>query len=113
MLMTIGTERFVVTLADNPTARSLAQMLPLTLDMFELNGNEKHGRLPRALPTKAMRPGMIRKGDVLLYGNDTLVVFYETFQSNYSYTPIGRVEENAGLAQALGPGDPRITFSAS
>ena len=106
-----GTHRFAVTLEDNPTARAFAQMLPLTLDMPDLNDNEKHVRLPRSLPTNAARPGTIRTGDVMLYGSDTVVVFYKTFQSSYSYTRIGRVEDPTGLAEALGPGNPRVTFS--
>ena len=100
MWMSVGTQRFAVTVEDNPTARALVQLLPVTLEMAELNGNEKHGRLPRSLPVDAMRPGTIRTGDVLLYGNDTLVVFYQTFRSSYSYTRIGRIAESAGLAQA-------------
>jgi len=111
MWMTIGRQRFAVTLEDNPTALAFAQSLPATLDMTELNGNEKYARLPRSLPTKAVRPGTIRAGDVLLYGNDTLVVFYETFRSSYSYTRIGRIAETAGLAQALGPGNQRVAFT--
>ena len=111
MWMSVGTQRFAVTVEDNPTARALVQLLPVTLEMAELNGNEKHGRLPRSLPVDGMRPGTIRTGDVLLYGNDTLVVFYQTFRSSYSYTRIGRVEDSAGLAQALGRGDPRVTFT--
>jgi hypothetical protein len=109
--MTIGTQRFAVTLEDNPTARAFVRLLPATLDMTELNGNEKHAPLPRSLPTDAVRPGTIRAGDVLLYGNDTLVVFYETLRSGYSYTRIGRIAENAGLAQALGPGNQRVAFA--
>ena len=112
MWMSVGTQRFAVPLEDNPTTHALVQLLPMTLEMAELNGNEKHGRLPRSLPSDAMRPGTIRTGDVLLYGNDTLVVFYQTFRSSYSYTRIGRVEDSAGLAQALGTGDPRVTFTA-
>ena len=111
MLMTLGAHRFTVSLEDNPTTRALMKLLPVTLEMLELNGNEKHGRLPSSLPTKAMRPGTIRSGDVLLYGSDTLVVFYDTFKSGYSYTPVGRIDETAGLAQALGSGNPRVTFS--
>ncbi len=111
MWMTVGTARFAVTLEDNPTARAFVQLLPVTLDMTELNGNEKYARLSRSLPTNAVRPGTIRTGDVLLYGNDTLVVFYETFRSGYSYTRIGRITETAGLAQALGPGNPRVVFT--
>jgi len=111
MLMTIGTQRFPITLEDNPTARAFVQLLPLVLDMEELNGNEKHAKLPRPLPTEPERPGTIRAGDLLLYGDATLVVFYETFQSGYSYTRIGRIEESAGLSRALGPDNQRIAFA--
>jgi hypothetical protein len=106
-----GTHRFAVTLVDNPTARAFAQMLPLTLDMPDLNDNEKHVRLPRTLPTHAVRPGTIRTGDVMLYGSDTLVVFYKTFASSYSYTRIGSVTQVDGLVQALGTGSQRIVFA--
>ena len=106
-----GTHRFAVTPEDNPTARAFAQMLPLTLDMSDLNDNEKHVRLPRSLPTNAVRPGTIRTGDVMLYGSDTLVVFYKTFPSSYSYTRIGSVTQVDGLVQALGTGSQRIGFA--
>ena len=111
MWMTIGAKRFAVTLEDNATARAFVQLLPTTLDMPDLNGNEKHVRLPRSLPTNAVRPGTIRTGDVMLYGDETLVVFYETFRSSYSYTRIGRIADGAELARALGPGTARITFA--
>ena len=110
MWMTVGTQRFAVALEDNPTTRALQQLLPIALDMEELNGNEKHATLPRSLPTRSERPGTIRAGDVLLYGDNTLVVFYETFASSYSYTRIGRIESSAGLASALGSGKRRVTF---
>ena len=83
----------------------------MTLDMSDLYGYEKHFRLPRSLPTNAVKPGTIRVGDVLLYGNETLVVFYETFRSTYSYTRIGHIANSDGLAQALGPGNQRIGFT--
>ena len=111
MWMTIGAKRFAVTLEDNPTARAFVQLLPTTLDMPDLNGNEKHVRLPRSLPTNAVRPGTIRTGDVMLYGDDTLVVFYKSFPSSYSYTRIGRITKVEGLAEALGAGSQRIGFA--
>jgi hypothetical protein len=112
MWMTIsGKHRFAVTLEDNPTARALVQQLPMSLDMPDLNDNEKHVRLPHTLPTKAARPGTIHTGDVMLYGSDTLVVFYKTFPSSYSYTRIGRVTRVEALVEALGTGAVRIDFS--
>ncbi|MFL6617675.1 MAG: cyclophilin-like fold protein [Povalibacter sp.] len=111
MLMTVGKRSFAITLADTDAARAFAAQLPLTLDMAELNGNEKHANLSQALPTKASRPGTIHSGDLLLYGSNTLVVFYKTFRSSYSYTHIGHVNDPAGLEQVLGEGAVRIVFS--
>jgi hypothetical protein len=109
--MAVGERRFAVTLADNEATRAFVSQLPLTLDMPDLNGNEKHVKLPKALPTSASRPGTIRNGDLMLWGADTLVVFYLTFDSPYSYTRLGRIEDAAALSQALGPGQVRVTFA--
>ena len=111
MWMTIGEQRFAITLVDNAAARAFAKRLPLTLDMSDLNRNEKHASLPENLPADASKPGTIRNGDLMLYGGDTLVVFYSTFDSTYSYTRLGRVDDTADLAQALGRGDVQVLFS--
>jgi hypothetical protein len=111
MWMNVRERRFAVTLADTDAARGFAARLPLTLDMSELNGNEKKFDLPTALPANASRPGTIRNGDLMLYGTNTVVVFYMTFESAYSYTRLGRVDDPDGLAQALGARSIRVTFS--
>ncbi|GAB3396235.1 hypothetical protein GCM10027514_44600 [Azotobacter armeniacus] len=111
MWMTVGDRRFAITLADTEAARAFSAMLPLSIDMADLNSNEKHADLPKSLPTNASRPGTIRNGDLMLYGSRTLVVFYLTFDSSYSYTRLGRIDDPAGLAQALGRGGVRIAFS--
>jgi hypothetical protein len=111
MWMTVGERRFAITLTDNAAARAFAARLPLTLDMSELNGNEKHADLREALPANASRPGTIRNGDLMLYGTNTLVVFYVTFNSSYSYTRLGRVDDPADLPQALGRRGVRVVFS--
>ena len=109
--MTVGERRFAITLADTAAARAFAERLPLTLDMEDLNANEKHVSLTKPLPVSSLRPGTIRNGDLMLYGTNTFVVFYVTFESAYSYTRIGRVQDPASLAQALGSGSVRVKFS--
>ena len=111
MWMTIGEHRFPITLTDDAATRAFAEQLPLTLDMSELNGNEKHADLRDALPVNASRPGTIRNGDLMLYGTNTLVVFYATFNSSYSYTRLGHVDDPADLPQALGRGGVRVVFT--
>jgi hypothetical protein len=112
MWMTVNGQRFAMTLADTAAARALRAQLPLTLDMADLNRNEKHADLPRALPGDARRPGTLRRGDVMLYGTRTLVVFYETFPSSYAYTRLGRLDDPAALATLLGTGAARVSFEA-
>jgi hypothetical protein len=113
MWMTVNERRFAITMTDNAAARAFVAQLPLELGMSELNGNEKHAELPVALPSNASRPGTIRSGDLMLYGATTMVVFYETFNSSYSYTRIGRVDEPDDLPEALGPGSVRVVFAAN
>lgn len=111
MWMTVGEQRFAITLADNAAARTFVTLLPLTLEMSDLNSNEKYASLPGALPTNASKPGTIHAGDLMLYGTDTLVVFYSTFESTYAYTRLGRVDDNASLAQVLGRHAVNVMFS--
>ena len=111
MWMTVGEQRFAITLADNAAARTFVTLLPLTLEMSDLNSNEKYASLPGALPANASKPGTIHAGDLMLYGTDTLVVFYSTFESTYAYTRLGRVDDNASLAQVLGRHAVNVMFS--
>jgi hypothetical protein len=111
MWMIINGNRFEVMAEDNATAHAFAAQLPLTLNMEDLHSNEKHTQLPSALPTNASRANTIHNGDIMLYGSSTLVVFYKSFPSSYSYTRIGRVSQPDKLADVLGQGNVQIEFS--
>jgi len=110
MKITIGSTIFTATLLDNETVTAFKEMLPITLDMNELNGNEKYARLSSNLPTNAQNPGTIHAGDLMLWGSNTFVLFYETLSTSYNYTRIGRIENSSGLADAVGLGSVAVTF---
>ena len=109
--VTAGGQNFSATLEDNETVHALVQLLPLTLDMSELNGNEKYFYLDQSLPTDSKKPVQIHAGDVMLYGDSCLVLFYESFSTSYSYTRLGSIDDPAGLAQAVGSGSTAVTFT--
>lgn len=106
----IGTSTFSATLLDNTAAAAFKAMLPMTINMADLNSNEKHYDLSNTLPTNTSNPYTIQTGDLMLYGNRTLVLFYKTFSTSYSYTRLGRIDDTTGLTTALGNGNVSITF---
>jgi hypothetical protein len=108
--ITIGANVYTATLHNNATTTAFKSNLPMTIEMNELNGNEKHGDLPNSLPTNASNPGTIQTGDLLLYGSNILVLFYKTFSTSYTYTKVGRIDNPSGLAAALGSGNVTVTF---
>ena len=110
MTITIGNKQFAATLYDTEAAQAFANMLPMTLDMSELNGNEKYNYLATSLPTKSERVGNITAGDVMLYGNNCIVLFYKSFSTPFSYTKIGKINDVSGLQQAVGSGNVTVTF---
>jgi len=110
MTLTIGKATFKATLEDNKTCEALAKHLPQEFTMAELNGNEKYKYLDFKLPANAKNPKRIEAGDIMLYGSDCLVVFYESFDTSYAYTRIGKISDTKGLKDALGKGSAKIRF---
>ena len=110
MKITIGTAVFTATLYDNQSANAFRAKLPLSINMTELNGNEKYYDFANSLPTNASVGGNIKVGDLTLYGNKTLVLFYKTFSTSFSYTKLGYVDNPTGFATALGNGNAVVKF---
>lgn len=105
-----GGRQFEATLLNNASTQALIAQMPLTVTMSEMNGNEKYYYLPASLPTQTQSIGAIHTGDLMLFGSDCLVLFYEDFRTSYRYTRLGSVSNPEGLSEALGRGNVHVTF---
>lgn len=83
----------------------------MTVEMGDLNSNEKFVYLDKPLTADRITPKTINAGDIMLYGTDCLVIFYESFNSSYSYTKLGEITNVENLARALGKSNVIVTFS--
>ena len=88
----INNKEYTLNLEDNVTTKSFVNLLPNEYTMKELNGNEKYIYLDNTLPIDPISPKHINKGDVMLYSNNCLVIFYKSFDTSYSYTKIGHID---------------------
>lgn len=102
---------FTATLYDNDATRALSQLFPLTLTLSDLSGHEKFAYLDDVLPECAEPVEQVEKGDILLFGNKCVVIFYADAETPYNYTPIGRVNNPDALLEAMGEEDVVILFT--
>jgi hypothetical protein len=105
IVITVGGQEFQATLDNTEAARAFAKQLPLHLQLEELNGNEKYAYLDNPLPTDSRNPETIHAGDLMLFGSSCIVLFYQTFPTQYTYTPIAHLDDASGLAECVGTGD--------
>lgn len=106
MNVNINGTNYVINLEDNATVRELCGKLPIECEMQELNGNEKYVYMDFSLPTSPSNPKHINAGDVMLFGDSCVVIFYKSFNTSYSYTKIGHIDN----LPDLGNGDVKVKF---
>lgn len=106
----INEKSFSAKLYNNATTKKLVEQLPMTIQMSEMNENEKYYFMPNALPTNSRSPGQIKAGDIMLYGSDCLVLFYESFSTSYNYTSLGYIQEAEEFSYAVGSGSVTVTL---
>lgn len=106
----INNKTFTANLENNQTVQELIQNFPMTLNMSDLHSNEKYNYLNSSLTTNSNTPSMINAGDIKLYGNNCLVVFYDNFRNSYSYTNLGKVDNVDDFVAELESGSVNIRF---
>lgn len=110
MKVIINGKEFTAELSETKAATEFSELLPLTFEMEELNGNEKCRYLSKKFTEESKKVGKIEKGDIMLFGKSCLVIFYKSFETPYSYTRIGKILNPDGLEKAAGSWDAEVSF---
>ena len=108
--VTVNGKDFEAEIGGTEAAEQFLALFPLTMEMGELNGNEKYFYLDTTLSSQPASPDEIKCGDIMLFGTDCVVVFYKTFSTSYAYTRLGRINPE-GLEEAARNGSARVVFS--
>ena len=112
MNITAGGKTITATLADNATAKALAEKLKsgsVTVEM-KANGFEHYGPLGFSLERHDEQISAV-SGDIMLYNGNNICVFYGN--NSWSYTPLGKVDGMTAdeLKAFFGTGTISVTYS--
>jgi hypothetical protein len=95
-------------LADNAAARSLMQMLPITIEMRDHLRQEKTGDLPASLPEVA-RQHDFSTGTLGLWGPDHFVIYYRSGRvPQPGIVILGKVTGDVSIFDRPGPISVRV-----
>ena len=110
IIITIKNKKYEAVLYDNSTVRELIKNFPISITMSDLNGNEKYYNFSKSFSTSSENVANINKGDIMLFGDNCLVIFYKSFSTRYRYTKLGYIKNLEDLENSFGKGDIEITF---
>ena len=108
----IGDKDVTATLIDSETTRDFVSLLPLTLNMNDLFGREKFGRLPRAISEGGTRTRTYDVGDVIYWspGPDVAMFYRHDGQSIPSPGIIVMGKIDSGVEALNVPGSVTVTI---
>ena len=110
--LTVGNQAITATLVDSETARDFVSLLPLTLNMDDLFGREKFGRLPRAISDGGKRTRTYQVGDVVYWSPGPDVAIYYRHDGSSIPSPgiivMGKIDSRAEALNV--PGSAKVTI---
>ena len=110
IILKVKNKEYEAVLYDNSTARELIKNFPITITMSDLHANEKYYNFSKRFPTSNENVENVKKGDIMLFGDNCLVIFYKSFSTRYRYTKLGYIKNLEDLENSLGKGDIEVTF---
>ena len=106
----IKDKEYQIELESSETANQIKSKLPFTISMNNLNGNEVYYYFDESFKANQQSVDTINQGDIYLYQDKCLVLFYKTFTTTYTYTKIGKVINPEGLDTLIGSNNVEVMW---
>lgn len=104
--ISVNNVTYTVIMEDTPTGRALVSRLPSTSmrlpASYDRDGVLKYYDMPNEVVSDPEEITTVSAGELLLDGNDRLLLFYQDTEAVGTYTRVGRIENSEGLAEAVG-----------
>lgn len=102
-IITVDSQQFDVVYYDNPTSRSLVNMMPFTVELKDYAGIEKifypEQSLDKTGASKGAKPSV---GDIMYYEPwGDVAIFYKDFGYTNGLIPLGHIEDMKGFIESL------------
>ena len=102
MKIKIGRKMYCANLYETPSAEAFSSLLPLKGKATRIGAQLWADLPPGIIPKDEEVVRQLKKGDILLFGDDTLLIVMEDMEDHRRYTAIGRVEEADQLGSLQG-----------
>jgi hypothetical protein len=74
------------------TTKTFIENLPLTLQMNDVDGNQKYGCMYYKVANESTKTNKVKKGDILLSGESCVIIAYADFKSINKYVVLGHID---------------------
>ena len=95
--MTINGKQYTIKSESNKATENFLANLPLSIELIQVNENEKKGYVYFKLITDAKKMGKVEEGDLLLYGDSYVILATKAFKTKDMYTKLGHIQNIDGI----------------
>ena len=107
--LTAGTREFTAAFYKNATTDALVQMMPMTLPMMDLYGNEMCYRFPNALPTDDAHIQGYEVGEIMYWPpGHSFVIRYAQNGERFEMQKLGKLDSGIEFFKTCGDIDVRV-----
>ena len=96
-----GTKTYKAKSTSTETTKSFLESLPVTLDMKDVDDNQKYGCMYYKITSESAKTNKVKKGDVLLSGESCLIVATEDFKTINKYVVLGHIDNLDDVPEGL------------